>query len=211
MRIVFTKEANARFISHLDLVRCFTRIFSRAGVPVSHTQGFNPHPYMVFSPPLSLGVLSDCEIVDIKTDEPMSGEEIKRRMSLAVPADIRIADAYEDGEKLNLIDNADYELTVPENCVSEFENFISQDRIEIEKKAKKGGMKTVCISDGMTVKSRTNKENDSVFVINLPCNSENNVGVNLLMKAFSEFTGGKNCPITVKRVAFFKKNGTVFK
>ena len=166
---------------------------------------------MVFSPPLSLGVLSDCEIVDIKTDEPMSGEEIKRRMSLAVPADIRIADAYEDGEKLNLIDNADYELTVPENCVSEFENFISQDRIEIGKKAKKGGMKTVCISDGMTVKSRTNKENDSVFVINLPCNSENNVGVNLLMKAFLEFTGGKTCPITVKRVAFFKKDGTVFK
>ena len=72
-------------------------------------------------------------------------------------------------------------------------------------------MKTVCISDGMTVKSRTNKENDSVFVINLPCNSENNVGVNLLMKAFSEFTGGKICPITVKRVAFFKKDGTVFK
>ncbi len=211
MRIVFTKEANARFISHLDLVRCFTRIFSRAGIPVSHTQGFNPHPYMVFSPPLSLGVLSESEIIDIKTDEPMSGEDIKHRMSLAVPSDIRIIDAYEDGEKLNLIDSADYELFIPNEYVPEFEKFISQDRIEIEKKAKKGGMKTVCISDGMTVKSRTNNGNDALFVINLPCNSENNVGVNLLLKAFSEFGDGKPFPITVKRVAFFKKDGTVFK
>ncbi len=50
-----------------------------------------------------------------------------------------------------------------------------------------------------------------MFVINLPCNSENNVGVNLLMKAFSEFTGGKICPITVKKSRIFKKDGTVFK
>lgn len=211
MRIIFTKEANARFISHLDLVRCFTRIFSRAGIPVSHTQGFNPHPYMVFSPPLSLGVLSDCEIVDIKTDEPMSGEEIKRRMSLAVPSDIRVTDAYEEGEKLNLIDSAEYELFVPRFCAEEFERFLSLEKIEVEKKAKKGGMKTVCISDGMSVKSRDDTEDGVRFLISLPCNSENNVGVNLLLKAFSAFSGGKTYPITVKRKAFLKKDGTVFK
>lgn len=211
MRIVFTKEENARFISHLDLVRCFTRIFSRAGIPVSHTQGFNPHPYMVFSPPLSLGVLSDCEIIDIKTDEPMSGEDIKHRMSLAVPSDIRIIDAYEDGEKLNLIDSADYELFIPNEYVPEFEKFISQDRIEVEKKAKKGGMKTVCISEGMTVKNRRVNDEGVLFVINLPCGSDNNIGINLLTKAFSAFTDGKMCLTSVKRVAFLKKDGTVFK
>ena len=197
MRIVFTKEANARFISHLDLVRCFTRIFSRADIPVSHTQGFNPHPYMVFSPPLPLGVLSDCEIVE--------------KMSRAVPADIRVVDAYENGEKLNLIEYADYEIFVPSDCVGDFESFLAQDRIEVEKKAKKGGMKTVCISDALTVKTKENRKNGLEIVAELPCGSENNVGVNLLLKAFFAFCGGTVRPLTVKRIAFFKKDGTVFK
>lgn len=211
MRIVFTKEATARFISHLDLVRCFTRIFSRADIPVSHTQGFNPHPYMVFSPPLPLGVLSDCEIVDIRTDVPMRGEEIVEKMSRAVPSDIRVVDAYENGEKLNLIEYADYEIFVPSDCVGDFESFLAQDRIEVEKKAKKGGMKTVCISDALTVKTKENRKNGLEIVAELPCGSENNVGVNLLLKAFFAFCGGTVRPLTVKRIAFFKKDGTVFK
>ena len=55
VRMVFAKEGRAVFISHLDLLRCVSRAFGRANLPVRYTQGFNPQPYLVFSPPLSLG------------------------------------------------------------------------------------------------------------------------------------------------------------
>lgn len=72
-------------------------------------------------------------------------------------------------------------------------------------------MKTVCISDALTVKTKENRKNGLEIVAELPCGSENNVGVNLLLKAFFAFCGGTVRPLTVKRIAFFKKDGTVFK
>ena len=41
-RALFEKTGNARYISHLDLMRVFQRAFKRAGLPLTHTQGFNP-------------------------------------------------------------------------------------------------------------------------------------------------------------------------
>ncbi|MBQ5742660.1 MAG: DUF2344 domain-containing protein, partial [Clostridia bacterium] len=43
-------------MSHLDLMRCMTRALSRAEIPVKFTEGFNPHPYLVFAAPLALGI-----------------------------------------------------------------------------------------------------------------------------------------------------------
>ena len=43
-RILFEKKGNAVWISHLDLMRLFQRAFKRAGLPLTHTQGFNPDP-----------------------------------------------------------------------------------------------------------------------------------------------------------------------
>lgn len=43
-RLLFEKKGNAIWISHLDLMRVFQRSFKRAGLPLTHTQGFNPRP-----------------------------------------------------------------------------------------------------------------------------------------------------------------------
>ena len=60
VRIRFSKTGQAKYISHLDINRVFARTFARAGVKIWFTEGFNPHPYMSFSLPLSLGVESYC-------------------------------------------------------------------------------------------------------------------------------------------------------
>ena len=46
LRMQYRKEGSARYISHLDLMRVFRRAFARAEVPLSFSQGFNPHPYL---------------------------------------------------------------------------------------------------------------------------------------------------------------------
>ena len=58
LRALFQKTGNAVYLSHLDLMRLFQRSFKRAGLPLTHTQGFNPRPSVSIALPLSLGVES---------------------------------------------------------------------------------------------------------------------------------------------------------
>ena len=62
VRIWFKKMGMSRYVSHLDLMRAMTRAIRRANLPLWYTEGFNPHPYMTFALPLSLGMESLCEI-----------------------------------------------------------------------------------------------------------------------------------------------------
>ena len=55
VRISFNKKNEASYISLLDLQRVMQRVLKRSGLPVWHTLGFNPHIYMTFACPLSLG------------------------------------------------------------------------------------------------------------------------------------------------------------
>lgn len=69
VRIWFTKTGEASYISLLDLQRVMGRALKRSGLPVWYTLGFNPHIYMTFTCPLSLGQESLVESVDCKTEE----------------------------------------------------------------------------------------------------------------------------------------------
>ena len=68
LRALFEKTGNAAYISHLDLMRLFQRAFKRAGLPLTHTQGFNPRPSVSIALPMSLGVESHCELLDFSLE-----------------------------------------------------------------------------------------------------------------------------------------------
>ena len=71
-RILFEKTGDAVWMSHLDLMRLFQRAFQRAGLPLTHTQGFNPRPSVSIAMPLSVGVQSVCELLDFD----LQGEKV---------------------------------------------------------------------------------------------------------------------------------------
>lgn len=79
IRLKFTKGSEVKYISHLDLMRVFQRALRRASIPISYSSGFNPHQEISFAAPLSLGVTSNAEYVDLKLTEPMDVREIRRR------------------------------------------------------------------------------------------------------------------------------------
>ena len=81
-RLLFEKTGNAIWISHLDLMRLFQRAFKRAGLPLTHTHGFNPRPSVSIAMPLSVGVESVCELLDFDLEgELVPCEEIKDRLN----------------------------------------------------------------------------------------------------------------------------------
>ena len=100
-RLLFEKTGNAVWISHLDLMRLFQRAFKRAGLPLVHTQGFNPRPSVSIALPLSVGVESCCELLDFELDGvKTSMEKICQELNTALIPDVRVLKVYDDGRKL---------------------------------------------------------------------------------------------------------------
>lgn len=100
-RLLFAKEGNAVWISHLDLMRVFQRAFRRAGMLLKHSQGFTPHAYVSILLPLSVGVSSQCEILDYELDasDTTPAAEIPARLNACLPAGIRILEQYDSTRK----------------------------------------------------------------------------------------------------------------
>ena len=88
----YQKCEEARFISHIDLLRHISRILLRAEIPVKRSNGFNPHALVFFSPPLALGVTSRAEYLTIDTD--MSVGEVMARFNASTPKGLNAICAY---------------------------------------------------------------------------------------------------------------------
>ena len=115
--------------------------FLRAGVPIYYSEGFNPHPKMVFALPLSIGVESVCEFLDIKITEPMAPEEIRGRLNANLTDELQIIDVYSPKSKFSEISWAEYEIVyeTPADCRA-----LEEKTIIVEKQTK-SGVKTVDI------------------------------------------------------------------
>lgn len=142
VRLRFTKDGRLKYISHLDINRAMGRAFKRAGIPLWYTEGFNPHPYMNFSLPLSLGVESLCESVEIRLVDEITNEEIKRRMNSVLPNELRIIDVYDDFRDQSEIAYSDYVFNLQfadnEKALELIDNILSADEIIALKKGKQG-------------------------------------------------------------------------
>ncbi|MBQ7740136.1 MAG: DUF2344 domain-containing protein [Eubacterium sp.] len=142
IRLRFSKTGQAKYISHLDTNRAFSRAFARAGIELWYTEGFNPHAYMSFSLPLSLGVESLCENVDIRILGDMSNEEVKKRMNATLPEGLRIVDVYDDFLDCHEIVYSDYvyklEFKDNEEALKRIKELLDSEEIIALKKGKKG-------------------------------------------------------------------------
>ncbi|MBQ3824180.1 MAG: DUF2344 domain-containing protein [Clostridia bacterium] len=85
VRITFRKSAAVRYVSHLDMMRAFKRALRRSGLPIVYTEGFNVHPVMIFTPPLSVGYMSECELLDIGLTVEVSLKEVLKRLAASLP------------------------------------------------------------------------------------------------------------------------------
>ena len=85
VRIWFEKKGDVRYISHLDLMRTMTRAIRRSKIPLWYTEGFNPHPYMTFVLPLSLGMESENDAMDIRVEGEITNREVMSALSEVMP------------------------------------------------------------------------------------------------------------------------------
>jgi radical SAM family uncharacterized protein/radical SAM-linked protein len=91
MRIRYAKGRPVRFLSHLDMIRLLERTIRRADLPIDYSEGFHPHPKIAFGPPLSLGLTSVAEYMDLQFAKPLVGDLIFR-LKRELPEGIRVID-----------------------------------------------------------------------------------------------------------------------
>lgn len=144
-RLLFTKTGDAVWISHLDLMRLFQRAFKRAGLALTHTQGYNPRPSVSIALPLSVGVESVCELLDFELEgNCQSYDEITSRLNEVLIPGVQVLQTYGEGGKikdLSLLScrvTMEYDAGVPELAHSAISELFRKDSLTVEKKGKNG-------------------------------------------------------------------------
>lgn len=144
-RALFEKTGMAAYISHLDLMRLFQRSFKRAGLPLTHTKGFNPRPSVSIALPMSLGVESCCELLDFDLEKDgFSCEEIRNRLNQNLTEGVRILEVYENAAKLKHLAYLscelvmEYDAGIPSGAAEHLNGLFALPEVIVEKKSKNG-------------------------------------------------------------------------
>lgn len=144
-RLLFEKKGNAVWISHLDLMRVFQRAFKRAGLPLTHTQGFNPRPSVSIALPLSVGIESSCELLDFDLDgDSVPYEQIRQRLNGALVEGVRVREVYTGGQKikylacLDCVLSLEYDAGIPQEAAAAMGALFAQSEVTVTKKSKSG-------------------------------------------------------------------------
>lgn len=150
IRIKFSKQGQMKFIGHLDVMRYFQKAIRRADVDIRYSEGFSPHQLMSFAAPLSVGLTSNGEYVDIDVNSTGSSREMVERLNQVSVEGFHVLSYKKLPEKagnaMSLVAAADYTLQFrpgyePEDEAAWFEGlaeFLKQPSIPITKKTKKG-------------------------------------------------------------------------
>jgi radical SAM-linked protein len=156
IRIRWGKTNRSRFLSHLDNIRMIEMATRRADLPIEYSQGFNPTPKLSFGPPLSLGMTSEAEYVDLLLTQNFSSsmiEKLKNSMSggfYLTEAKVVFGNAPSLSARLN---RATYELSADEFKTTDgitdiINDLLSRQTVEVERVGKKG-TKQVDIRPGL--------------------------------------------------------------
>ena len=146
VEIVYRKHGPAMFLGHLDVMRAFERGVRRAGLPIVHTEGFNPRPRIVFASPIGVGASGDAELVCLCLDRFAAPVDVLRSLLPRMQPGIDLREAHAlEGRKpppYHLIPWADWEVSLPPGTASRSEltercvTLLAQPEVLVERERK---------------------------------------------------------------------------
>ncbi len=214
-RLFFSKLRDMKYISHLDLYRCFQRAIVRSGLDVWYTEGFNSHLYLSFPLALSLGFESSCEVADIRLLSPE--EDIPSRLNSCLPQDIRVTDAAEavmdPGEIAGAEDRPEFDdLELSRQALEEaLCGSLSGESIIVQKKTKKGALKEVDIKkDILSFELLQDSQLLTADAV-LSAGIQNNLNPKVILDRLSERLGREPDHWLVRRTRLITKYGRDFR
>ena len=217
LRLLFVKEAQASYISHLDLIRTFQRAFPRTELEIKHTQGYHPHPIMSIVLPLPVGQSSDCELLDFEVTQDTDGAGIAEKLNTGMPMGLRVLDCYSAVRPIRELADLraevelEYDGGVPAGAVDALQELFARPELVIQKRTKRKDLADVDIAPMLRSVALT--EGEGVIRADVIVQAQN-PGLNpqLLGKAIERYLPELTPDfIRVRRKAVLDANGDDFR
>ncbi len=195
IRLKFSKVFDARYISHLDLVRVFSRALTRAKINAWYTEGFNSHLYMMFPLPLSLGSESIYETLDIKVEDDTDFSYFPDRINCFLPFGIEVFDCRKAVMKPTEIAYARYFIDIFDENLSNkemiqaLEQVCLSEKIIVTKKSKAKNLIEVDIKPQINSFKIIEQGDKVVFDLICEAGTQKNLNPMLLLNVFFEQIG----------------------
>lgn len=203
--IKFTKEGNIKFISHLDLMRSIQRIILRSELDVEYSKGFHPHMALSIAQPLSVGISSVGEYMDLVLKNPMDEREIIERLNQNSLVGVRFLEAKgiefipntkKVPQAMAMVDQATYTIKIKyiyiKSAEEEFRELLGRTEWIITKKNKKGEEKSVNIRPFIKDIKYWVKEDYLVLNTRISCGSREHLNTEILVNYIKENTQNAN-------------------
>ena len=201
-KIKFSKIGRIKFIGHLDLLKVFQRSIVRAGLPIQYSQGFNPHQKTTFALPLSLGMESVGEYLEIELAQFMDAKVVCESLNRVMPKGITIDTVTHMKEKCSSVAaqvNAGlYEITFGNvnNLQSSINSMMNETEIVVTKKSKKGEKQANIRPDIYEMECVS----DSTAKILIATGSQNNLNPRIVVKELLNQMEMDNTEVQCKRL-----------
>ena len=172
VRLEYRKTGKARWISHLDTMRTFQRAFIRAGIPLAHSEGFNPHPKLNIILPLPTGAESLRELLDAELLEEAPG--LVERLNGALPEGIVMTAVGQPVMKAGDVRFAAWTILLdagdktPQNTAEMAASALTAKEIMILKKTKRGESE-IDLAPHLHELSVTTRPGGAAVSVILPC------------------------------------------
>ncbi len=199
--IKFWKDEKVKYVSHLDTVRMFGRTMRRAGITMSMSQGFNPHPIMTFANPIGIGISSSSELALIGVDEEISPRELAITLNEHLPSGFKVLAAKKEFAKspFTALHFGEYKITI-KGDIANLAAILDMSEIMMPKKTK-SGVKDTDIKP--FIHSIT--ADGQVITAVIRC-GETNLKPELLMEAIEKYTDCQINEYTTERTALLDES-----
>ncbi len=97
LRSSFGRGNEIKFLSHLDLMRLWERALRRADLPLAYSEGFRPHPRISLAAPLSVGITSSAELMDIFLYTWIAPNIFIQQISAQLPQSLKVYEVWSIG------------------------------------------------------------------------------------------------------------------
>lgn len=217
LRLMFCKEGRAVYMSHLDLLRTFQRVFLRQGLVLKHSQGFHPHPILSFALPLPVGQSSQCEVLDFEVTGDVDCAALPEQLNAFMPEGIRTVACcppvhpVRDLAALRCEVELVYDDGVPAGAADAVYALLTRESVVIQKRTKRKALADVDIRP-MLLQLRPIEEEDGLMRLSADVAAQN-PGLNpALLAAAIERYLPELMPdfVRVRRLEALAPDGTVF-
>jgi radical SAM-linked protein len=201
LRVKYKKNKDARFLSHLELMKAMERAFRRAKIPMEFSGGFNPHPKISYASALSVGIASEGEYLDVELSAIMSPKDFMDNLNEYQVKGIEIVGVKEITSKVTsltaVIEKARYVAScfldtvfTDDELERKIDDFLDEKEILVIRKTK-DKVKEVDIRGGIHDLYGEIRGNELILTYTVQSGSSGNVRAGEVLSAFLAFCGIK--------------------